>query len=189
MNETHLLDLAWGIIANAGDGDWDKESKEWVEAAEKWRDLYLANRPACICDDDVQNPSCEAHGVQWTGIPAFQGLGKQFTDAELWQMTSGVQEEQFKQTLANMCKVATDERDQLREQLAAECKKREQTEAELIMIGTGVGRLLRLRDENRTLRKQLDAAVEALKRISDNDTDCGYFAQIADAALAEWKDK
>jgi len=35
-----LLELAWGVIANAGGGDWEKESKEWQEAAAKWRDQY-----------------------------------------------------------------------------------------------------------------------------------------------------
>jgi len=34
------LEWAWGIIANAGGGDWEKESREWQEAATKWRDAY-----------------------------------------------------------------------------------------------------------------------------------------------------
>jgi hypothetical protein len=36
-----LLELAWAIIANAGGGDWDKESEEWRNAAAKWRDRYF----------------------------------------------------------------------------------------------------------------------------------------------------
>jgi len=32
------MELAWGIIANAYGGDWDKASPDWKEAAEKWRD-------------------------------------------------------------------------------------------------------------------------------------------------------
>lgn len=36
------LEAAWGIIANAGGGDWQKESPEWREAAAKWRDRYHA---------------------------------------------------------------------------------------------------------------------------------------------------
>jgi hypothetical protein len=38
---------AWGIIANAR--DWllveqgDKQSAEWVEAAQRWRDTHLAD--------------------------------------------------------------------------------------------------------------------------------------------------
>lgn len=36
----HLLEYAWGIIANAGEGNWEKESKTWQEAAAKWRDQY-----------------------------------------------------------------------------------------------------------------------------------------------------
>lgn len=36
----NLLDWAWAIIANAGGGDWEKEPKEWREAATKWCDAY-----------------------------------------------------------------------------------------------------------------------------------------------------
>lgn len=36
------IEAAWGIIANAGGGDWLKESPEWVVAAMKWRDRYHA---------------------------------------------------------------------------------------------------------------------------------------------------
>lgn len=35
-----LLDFAWGIIANAYSGDWDKASGQWKAAAEKWRDKW-----------------------------------------------------------------------------------------------------------------------------------------------------
>jgi hypothetical protein len=40
---TDLLELAWGIIANAGGGDWEKESKEWQDAAVRWRDTYFGS--------------------------------------------------------------------------------------------------------------------------------------------------
>lgn len=36
------LELAWGIIANAGNGDWTKETPQWQEAAAKWRDSYTS---------------------------------------------------------------------------------------------------------------------------------------------------
>ena len=36
------LEMAWTIIANAGGGDWQKESTEWQAAAAKWRDRYHA---------------------------------------------------------------------------------------------------------------------------------------------------
>jgi hypothetical protein len=41
---TDLLYRAWTVIANAGHhrGGWDVEHPEWVEAAEKWRDAWLA---------------------------------------------------------------------------------------------------------------------------------------------------
>ena len=32
-----LLEEAWGIIANAGGGDWKKEAPEWHAAAIRWR--------------------------------------------------------------------------------------------------------------------------------------------------------
>jgi ABC-type transporter Mla subunit MlaD len=32
------LEWAWTIIANAGGGDWTKESQDWQDAAAKWRD-------------------------------------------------------------------------------------------------------------------------------------------------------
>lgn len=38
-----LAEAAWGIIANAHGGDWNKESDDWRVAAEKWRDRYNAD--------------------------------------------------------------------------------------------------------------------------------------------------
>jgi hypothetical protein len=38
------IEIAWGIIANAFDGDWSKASDEWRQAAERWRDEYIRNR-------------------------------------------------------------------------------------------------------------------------------------------------
>jgi len=37
----HGLEIAWGIIANAGGGDWIKEGAEWTTAAERWRDEVM----------------------------------------------------------------------------------------------------------------------------------------------------
>ena len=37
-----LLNYGWGIIANAGHGDWETESEEWQEAAKTWRERYHA---------------------------------------------------------------------------------------------------------------------------------------------------
>ena len=38
-----LLELAWGLIANASGGDWTRETEEWRVAAAKWRDSWLAS--------------------------------------------------------------------------------------------------------------------------------------------------
>lgn len=35
-----LTELAWGLIANAGEGFWERQRPEWREAAERWRDSY-----------------------------------------------------------------------------------------------------------------------------------------------------
>ncbi len=37
-----LLMLAWGVIANAGHGNWGLETLEWQEAAGLWRDKWHA---------------------------------------------------------------------------------------------------------------------------------------------------
>ena len=39
-----LEETAWGLIANAYDGDWGSatEASGWKDAAEKWRDAYYA---------------------------------------------------------------------------------------------------------------------------------------------------
>jgi hypothetical protein len=35
-----LLEAAWGLIANAGGGDWERESPQWREAAVAWRERW-----------------------------------------------------------------------------------------------------------------------------------------------------
>ena len=35
-----MAEMAWGIIANAGEGDWTRESHDWQKAAARWRDNY-----------------------------------------------------------------------------------------------------------------------------------------------------
>lgn len=37
-----LLETAWGIIANGGEGDWSRESADWQKAAAKFRSDYFA---------------------------------------------------------------------------------------------------------------------------------------------------
>lgn len=38
------LEAAWGVIANAGGGNWKLEPWEWQEAAARWRDEYHRSR-------------------------------------------------------------------------------------------------------------------------------------------------
>lgn len=35
-----LIESAWGLIANAWNGNWADSDSPWVEAAERWRDEY-----------------------------------------------------------------------------------------------------------------------------------------------------
>lgn len=37
-----LCEFGWGVIANAGGGNWEKEGKEWKGAAIRWRDEYFS---------------------------------------------------------------------------------------------------------------------------------------------------
>ncbi len=37
-----MLEAAWGIIADAGGGNWQTQGDDWQLAAEKWRDGYDA---------------------------------------------------------------------------------------------------------------------------------------------------
>lgn len=34
------LEIAWTIIANVSEGDWDRQTDEWKKAAENWRDNH-----------------------------------------------------------------------------------------------------------------------------------------------------
>jgi hypothetical protein len=58
-----MLEMAWGIIANAYHGDWDSAPDEWREAAEKWRnEMYhpwLRDTPAW-CEADGHDWPCES---------------------------------------------------------------------------------------------------------------------------------
>lgn len=35
-----IIEQAWGVIANAGYGDWTTQSQDWQEAAAAWRERY-----------------------------------------------------------------------------------------------------------------------------------------------------
>lgn len=45
QNERDLLDageMLWIVLANVSGGDWDKQTKEWQQAAARWRDNFHA---------------------------------------------------------------------------------------------------------------------------------------------------
>lgn len=44
-----LLDAALGIISNVGQGNWDRETTEWQQAARRWLEAYQRH----IADSEV----------------------------------------------------------------------------------------------------------------------------------------
>jgi hypothetical protein len=50
VNDQDAIEAAWGIIANAGGGDWTKETPEWQEAAARWRDTVLPDLSARLAE-------------------------------------------------------------------------------------------------------------------------------------------
>lgn len=56
----NLIELAWGLIANAGGGNWESESREWRQAAMKWREIHsgwLTERTEHSSPHPEQSPS------------------------------------------------------------------------------------------------------------------------------------
>ena len=52
-----LLEAAWGVIANVGNGNWSNESVEWRSAAARWREDYhktLKSVLPSLCPDYVR---------------------------------------------------------------------------------------------------------------------------------------
>ena len=41
------IELAWGLIANAWNGNWDEAGDQWRGAAERWRDNNYINDNPC----------------------------------------------------------------------------------------------------------------------------------------------
>ena len=56
--EMDLLEMAWGVIANADSADWNDPDNEWRQAAERWRDRYHAALDAHLsgrCRTDLKD--------------------------------------------------------------------------------------------------------------------------------------
>ena len=49
--KNELLEMAWGLIANAYSGDWDKATNGWKPAAMRWRDRWFKLLPNHTKDD------------------------------------------------------------------------------------------------------------------------------------------
>jgi len=62
--ESNLLEAAWGIIANAHEGDWDRATCQWREAATRWRDEYHKTLgDQTTPDDDKYRFKVEINGL------------------------------------------------------------------------------------------------------------------------------
>lgn len=65
------MELAWGVIANAHGGDWNRANVEWLEAAKKWR-------------DEEWHPALSRNGYAGTKGGPFCPRPKPQPDAEGW---------------------------------------------------------------------------------------------------------
>lgn len=75
-----LMNYGWTIIANAGAGNWQRESEEWQEAAAKWRDQYhelLASNPASRSSDGDRRVHASAMGEE---IVRYDRAGKWYIE-------------------------------------------------------------------------------------------------------------
>lgn len=57
----NAVEEAWGIIANAGDGNWEIQTPEWQAAAEQWRDRYIGKG----------KHAGEVGFIKWPSTPRF----------------------------------------------------------------------------------------------------------------------
>ena len=101
-----LLEAAWGLIANANEGDWDKATLEWKEAEEKWRDEYFKEITMSketmeerfdkeFKEGDRNSVHCKAHDVYATPgeIIRFINSELQRRDDEIVEMVAELREE------------------------------------------------------------------------------------------------
>ena len=58
-----MLMEAWGVIANAGDGNWKRESLSWREAAAQWREKWLKFN-SMWCKKYAQETTCIQHSLR-----------------------------------------------------------------------------------------------------------------------------
>jgi hypothetical protein len=62
-----MLEAAWGLIANANEGDWDKALPEWREAAVRWRAAYhrTLERPRPAPPDTLESVTAWLNANDW----------------------------------------------------------------------------------------------------------------------------
>jgi hypothetical protein len=70
-----LLEEAWGIIANTGQGDWGTQSEQWREAAEQFRGRYHGGAPAAGSPEAGQEAPPSAGRLARVEIKGFRELG------------------------------------------------------------------------------------------------------------------
>jgi len=56
---SHMLEVAWSIIANASNGNWSEQSLAWQEAAKRWRDQW----------HEILHAKGESIAKVWPGLP------------------------------------------------------------------------------------------------------------------------
>jgi hypothetical protein len=62
MADIDLLYEAWTVIANAGEGNWEKnETAEWREVAVRWRDKFHARLDQEPRPVENESPAIPSH--------------------------------------------------------------------------------------------------------------------------------
>lgn len=89
-NDEQIME-AWGIIANAGGGDWSTQSAEWREAAARFRDKWVF--------DKSQSPPATATHVAIDDAEVERVamvLSEHAPHAPFWNDASDVQKQQYR---------------------------------------------------------------------------------------------
>lgn len=84
-----LCESAWGVIANAGAGNWSRESFDWNQAACGWRDRYHALRAKLRPTLDVQQgPSGRWYRLQDEKSDETTRVARHYSEGEAYADTN-----------------------------------------------------------------------------------------------------
>ncbi len=68
-----MLELAWGLLANAGGGDWGREGPDWKAAAVRWRDEHYHPSLGAAMKAETEEGADPRGTCPGCGAPALDG--------------------------------------------------------------------------------------------------------------------